>query len=545
MRAYSPDVPDWLAEYTTLAAADREHGLGAEDLERLAVAASVTGHEDEIVALRARAHEDYLRRGMVDAAVRCGFWIGFSLGNRGDHAQASGWQARLRRLVPDDVPDDADALLPALLRMPDAVVEMYAGAASSALPTFEDVGRRAARHGDLDMFVLAGLGRGRCLAQLSRDDESWATLDEIMVHVVAGTVAPQVAGLAYCSVVALCLDRYDLRRAQEWTQALTDWIAQQHGLVPYRGTCLVHRAEILQLRGAWDEAAAEAGSACERLVTSGEPGLGLAHYRIGELARLRGDLGLAEQAFTQAAAYGVEVQPGLALLRLAQGRPDAAAAGLDRALVEYADSPRRPVVLGARVEVALAIGDMSAAQTAVGELQRFADPEGPAYLRGLAEHACGAVLLASGDAGAALPRLRRAWAVWQQLEAPYEAARARLLVAEGCRALGDDDAASMELDAARTALEALGAVVDLAAMDSTPVVGEAASGPLTAREREVLGLLATGTTNRAIARQLFLSEKTVARHVSNIFGKLGVASRAAATSYAYEHGLATARTPTG
>jgi ATP/maltotriose-dependent transcriptional regulator MalT len=199
------------------------------------------------------------------------------------------------------------------------------------------------------------------------------------------------------------------------------------------------------------------------------------------------------------------------------------------------------------VEVALATGDLSAAQTAVGELQRFADPDGPAYLRGLAEHACGAVILASGDAGAALPRLRRAWSVWQQLEAPYEAARARLLVANACRALGDDDAASMELDAARTALEALGAVVDLAAVDSAAAAAAvgAAAGPLSAREREVLGLLATGTTNRAIARQLFLSEKTVARHVSNIFGKLGVASRAAATSYAYEHGLAPTRSPTG
>jgi ATP/maltotriose-dependent transcriptional regulator MalT len=201
------------------------------------------------------------------------------------------------------------------------------------------------------------------------------------------------------------------------------------------------------------------------------------------------------------------------------------------------------VVLAARVEVALGTGDLSAAQTAVGELQRFADPDGPAYLRGLAEHGCGAVLLAGGDAGAALPRLRRAWSVWQQLEAPYEAARARLLVAEACRALGDDDAASMELDAARTALEALGAMVDLAGVDSAAAA--APSGPLTAREREVLGLLATGTTNRAIARQLFLSEKTVARHVSNIFAKLGVASRAAATSYAYEHGLAPTRTPTG
>ena len=469
---------------------------------------------------------------MVDEAVRCAFWIGFHLQNRGDVAQASGWLERVRRLAPDD----PHALMPALLRMPEAVVAMYSGAAAAALSTFEEVGLRAAQAGDMDVFVLAGLGRGRCLAQLRRDEESWAALDEIMSHVVAGTTAPQVAGLAYCSVVALCLDRYELRRAQEWTQALTDWIADQQGLVPYRGTCLVHRAEILQLHGAWSQAAVEAGSACDRLAASGEPGLGLGHYRLGELARLRGELTLAERAFQQAAGLGCEVQPGLALLRLAQGRPDAAAAGLDRALVEHPDADRRPALLAARVEVALATADLSTAQNTVAELQHYANPAGPAYLCGLAEHACGAFLLANGDARAALPRLRRAWSLWQRVEAPYEAARARLLVAEACRALGDDDAARMDLEAGRAALEALGATRDLAGLDT------GGSGPLSPREREVLRLLATGVTNRAIAGHLFLSEKTVARHVSNIFVKLGVASRAAATSYAYEHGLAATTT---
>ena len=521
-------MPDWLAEYAALVAADRETGLGGEDLERLAVTAFVTGHESEVVPLRERAHNDYLRRGKVEAAVRCAFWIGFHLQNRGDMAQASGWLSRVRRLVPDD----PEALMPAALRMPDAVVDMYQGDGEAALPTFEEVRRRAAAHGDMDLFVLAGLGRGRCLAQLAQDEESWATLDEVMVHVVAGSTAPQVTGLAYCSVIGLCLDRYDLRRAQEWTQALTDWVADQHGLVLFRGTCMVHRAEILQLRGAWAEAALEAGSACDRLTQSGEPGLGLAHYRIAELARLRGDLALAEQSFQKAAGFGVDVQPGLARLRLAQGRPEAAAAGLDRALVEYAASDRRPAVLAARVEVALAMGDLDAARSTVTELQNHAALGGPPYLCGLAEHACGATLLAEGDARAALPRLRRAWSLWRQVEVPYEAARARLLVAEACRALGDDDAARMELDAARAALEGLGAAGDLAALDT------AGFGPLSPREREVLRLLATGATNRMIAGRLFLSEKTVARHVSNIFGKLGVGSRAAATSYAYEHGLA-------
>jgi ATP/maltotriose-dependent transcriptional regulator MalT len=432
------------------------------------------------------------------------------------------------------VPDDPDSYLAALLRMPDAVAAMYSGDATRAMPVLADVSRRAAGRGDVDAFVLAGLGHGRCLAQLGRVEDSWAVLDEIMVHVVSGATAPQVSGLAYCSVVGLCLERYDLPRAQEWTQALTAWVQEQRGMVPYRGTCLVHRAEILQLRGAWTEAAEEAGAACDQIAMSGDFGLGLAHYRIGELARLRGEWNLAEQAYGRAAAAGAEVQPGLALLRLAQGRPDVAAAGLDRALAERA-SDRQPELLAARVDVALATGDLAAARSAVGRLQQYADPTQPAYLRGLAEHRCGALLLAEGQAESALPRLRRSWSHWNRIEAPYEAAKTRLLVAEACRQLGDDDAARMEVDAARAALQALGAVADLAALPET------GSGLLSPREREVLGWLATGATNRAIAGRLFLSEKTVARHVSNIFGKLGVASRAAATSYAYEHGLAPTR----
>jgi DNA-binding CsgD family transcriptional regulator len=226
------------------------------------------------------------------------------------------------------------------------------------------------------------------------------------------------------------------------------------------------------------------------------------------------------------------------LLRLAQGRPEAAAAGLDRALIEYPDADRRPALLGARVEVALKAVDLPTAEAAVAELERYANGDAPAYLCGLAEHAGGAVLLAAGDPRGALPRLRRAWSSWQQVEAPYEAARARLLVADACRALGDDDAARMELDAARAALEGLGATGDLAALERM------GSGPLSPREREVLRLLSTGATNRSIAGRLFLSEKTVARHVSNIFAKLDVSSRAAATSYAYEHGLAATVPPT-
>jgi DNA-binding CsgD family transcriptional regulator len=296
----------------------------------------------------------------------------------------------------------------------------------------------------------------------------------------------------------------------------------------------VHRAEILQLRGAWPDARAEAESACQILSLAGARGVGEAHYRVAELARLRGQLARAEEAYAQAAAEGQEVQPGLALLRLAQGRGGAAAAGLDRALAETVRPRQRALLLAARVEVALAADALAEAQRHAEELAALAVAMPADYLTALAEHAAGAVLLASGDPGAALPRLRRAWTLWQACEAPYECARARALVARACGLLGDGDACRMELAAARTVLEELGAVLDL-----TALCGEAAGAgdPLSPREREVLRLLATGATNRAIADRLVLSERTVARHVSNIFAKLGLASRAAATAFAYEHGL--------
>jgi DNA-binding NarL/FixJ family response regulator len=352
-----------------------------------------------------------------------------------------------------------------------------------------------------------------------------------MLHVAARRAVPQVAGLAYCSAIGLCMERFDLRRAQEWTQALSAWIDEQAGLVPFRGWCMVHRSEILQLRGDWPQAAEEAERACTWL--SG-PLAGGAHYRIAELARLRGRLDLAEREYQQAAAAGAEVQPGFARLRLAQGRPAAAAAGLERALAESEANvmmPRGPL-MAARIDVALSVGDVAGARAWLDRLTAYVGPDRAPYLRALSDHCKGVVLLAEGDARAALVCLRSAAALWQEVDAPYEGAQTRLALARVCEALGDADAAHMDQESARATLRELGAAADLAALDGMP------SHPLSPRELEVLRLLATGATNRSIADQLVLSEKTVARHVSNIFSKLEVPSRAAATAYAYEHGLA-------
>ncbi|MGY4766663.1 LuxR C-terminal-related transcriptional regulator [Kribbella sp. CWNU-51] len=511
---------DWPAEYAALTAAGRRAPLQPAELDRLAVAAFVLGRDDEVVRYREQAYDGHLAEGEVEQAIRSAFWLGFHLQQRGDLARAAGWQARIMRLVPA-----GNVELTGRLAMAEAALTMNSGDAATALPLFEQSRQWAT---EPDMIVLAALGRGNCLAMLGRGAEALLALDEAMVHVTGGRVGPEVTGMAYCSVIALCLNMYDIRRAQEWTRALTGWCDSQSGLVPYRGACLVHRAQILQFRGAWSEAAEAAEDACRRL-SAGT--VGSAWYRLAEVERQRGNFEAAERAYQLAAGDGLDVQPGLARLRAEQGRFDVAIAGLERALAEDPLSPNRPLLLAARVELAIECGDRETARKTAAELNEFARAESP-YLQALAAYSEGAVRIACGDPQGAIPPLRRAWTWWQRLEMPYEGARTRLLVADACRQLGDVDAEQMELDGARAVFQRLGADGDLTMADPSDN-----SSSLSPRELEVLQLLATGATNRAVAEQLFLSERTIARHVSNIFGKLGVNSRAAATAYAYEHGL--------
>jgi DNA-binding CsgD family transcriptional regulator len=294
----------------------------------------------------------------------------------------------------------------------------------------------------------------------------------------------------------------------------------------------------MELHGAWADALDAAELACERLLRRPQPAVGAAFYRQGELHRLCGALALAEDAYHQASRWGREPQPGLARLRLIEGQVDAAEAAIHRATDETQGRLARSRLLPALVEIMFAAGDARAARAAADELSEIAEDFDAPLLRALAAHAQGAVLLLESDARAALGALRHAWAAWQELEVPYEAARVRVLIGLACRQLGDEDTALMELDAARWVFEQLGAAPDLARAQTLSRKARAKPpGGLTARELEVLRLVATGKTNRSIAVDLFLSEKTVARHVSNIFTKLGLSSRAAATGYAYEHDL--------
>jgi DNA-binding CsgD family transcriptional regulator len=408
-----------------------------------------------------------------------------------------------------------------------------AGDFAAAAAAAGEAVRIGERFGDRDLFALAIHGQGHMLIKDGRVREGLALLDEGMVAVTAEELSPIVTGIVYCGVILACQEVYEVRRAREWTRALSDWWALQPEMVAFTGRCLVHRAEILQLDGSWPDALEEARRAGERFVATKNPAAGLARYRQGELLRLQGEFAAAEAAYKEASGFGWEPQPGLAQLRLAQGRAEAAAAAIRRAEAATSLAIERARLLPAFVEIMLAVGETQSARRACAELQELARGFDSAMLTALVAHAQGAVHLAEGDAQAALVALRAAREAWHALEAPYEIARTRVLVGEACQVLGDDEAAALELEAARSIFERLGAKPDLARL----LARTTHSHGLSRRELEVLRLVASGKSNREIASALVISEHTVARHVQNIFAKLGLSSRAAATAFAYEHDL--------
>jgi DNA-binding CsgD family transcriptional regulator len=525
----------WSEAYESLSLSDRGEPLGAKDLELLATSAYMLGRDDDLSFLE-RAYHVHLGAGEELLAARCAGWVGTHLFLRGELGRATGWLGRAQRLVEREGRDCVEQgylLFPLMFRQ-EAAGDYEAAAATAAAAA-----EIAERFRDADLLALAEQAQGILLVRLGRVAEGLRLMDEAMVAVTAGELSPIVNGLVYCGVIAGCQSAYELRRAREWTTALTQWCDEQPDLVSFTGTCLVHRAEILQLQGAWQDALEEARRARERcLQAMNRLAAAQARHRQGEIHRLQGDFVAAEQAYRDASQAGWEPQPGLALLRLAQGDGAAATAAMRRALGETSGPSKRAALLPAFVEILLSVGEVEEARTACKELEEISRAYDSDFLRATVAYAQGAVGLAAGDVQTAIVALRQACRAWQELEAPYEAARTRVLIGLACRALSDDDSASFELEAARSVFANLEAAPDLARVDALAGRTEPADAyGLTPRELQVLRLVAGGETNRAIAAVLTLSERTVDRHVSNIFRKLGVSSRAAATAYAYEHGL--------
>ncbi len=524
----------WLDAHESFCRADVETPLEAEDLELCSTATLMLGRDDEAIAFLERAHRRYLERDERLRAVRAAAWIGINLAYRGAVGPASGWLSRAQRLLDEEPGESAEH---GYLLIPQVFRHEAAGDFDAAAAFAGEAAALGQRFGDRDLHAVALHAQGQMLVLAGRVGEGLALLDEAMVAVTTGELSPFVVGIVYCGVILACQSVFEVGRAREWTLALSEWVDRQQDLVAFTGRCLLHRAEILQLGGSWPDALEEARLAGQRLLETTTEAAGLAHYRQAELLRLLGDFGAAERAYREASRLGWEPHPGLAQLRLAQGRIDAALAAIRRASAEIDDPLKRAALLPAHVEIALAAGEIGEARHACDELRALAGRYESPMLGAMLAYACGAAALAGGDARAALAGLRDAQRVWLALDAPYEVARTRALLAQACAALGDEEAAALELEAARDGFRRLGAAPDLERLESRPERGGKAAHGLSERELEVLGLVARGLGNRQIAATLVISEHTVARHLQNIYAKLGVSSRSAATAFAFEHGL--------
>ncbi|MEV8097084.1 LuxR C-terminal-related transcriptional regulator [Kitasatospora sp. NPDC085879] len=531
----------WREAFESLSAADGAATVGADDLELLARAAYMLGRDEDYVAALERAHAGWLDAGDVPRAVRCAVWIGHSMLFRGHGARASGWFSLGERLLGAE---GRDCVERGYLLIPVWLGQMGSGDWRSGRATAAEAAAIGERFGDADLVWLARDDQGRALVNLGRVHEGLRLVDEALVVVESGALSPVVSGIVYCNTISFCHDLYDLRHVREWTDALTRWCERQPQMVAHNGLCLVHRAEVLQYGGAWPAALDEACRATGRFTQGvlNRIACGQAFYRQGEIHRLRGRPAEAEQAYREANRCGFEPQPGFALLRLAQGNGEAATATIRRAVSEHTRELERAALLPAYVEIVLADADIDGAAEAARQLEAVAEHQDSEVLRAAAAYGVASAALAKGDAAAGLAAGRRAWHGWQELEVPYEAARSRVLVARACRALGDDDTAALELQAARAVFAELGADPDVARVDSLahggPDTGARARGyGLSPREVEVLREVVGGASNRQIAAALVISEHTVARHLQNIFGKLGVSSRTAASTFALEHGL--------
>lgn len=526
----------WAGAFDALSRADEVEPLGPDDLELLARSAYMLGRDDDYVSGLERAHHAHVAAGDVPRAARCAVWIGHSFLFRGQVARATGWFARGQRLLDEDGRDCVEL---GYLRIPVWLEQLGSGDHEAGHATAGEAVEIGERFGDPDLVWLARHEQARALVMQGRVEEGLRVVDEALVVAEGGELSSVVTGIVYCNTIAFCRAVYELRHVREWTEALTRWCERQPEMVAHNGLCLVHRAEIMLLDGAWDGALEEARR-CAARFTEGvlnRLACGNACYLQGEAHRLRGDLPAAERAYREASQWGREPQPGLALLRLVQGNLEAATAAIRRVVGETTDPLGRAELLPAYVEIVLAANQLESAHGACRELEEIAEEWGNEVLAAMAARAAGSVALVDGRPADALVELRRASMTWNELGAVYEAGRTRMLIGEACRALGDEDSAGLELDAARAAFEDLGAVLDALHVDEVRGRPTPAPHGLTKREVEVLRLVAVGKSNREIASVLVISQHTVARHVQNIFTKLDVSSRSAATAYAFTYDL--------
>lgn len=504
--------------------------LSAEDMAALSDAAWWEGAIDQSLSACEEAYRLYLHGNepRPRPAAMLALDIGFSWYLRGEESMGSGWISRAQRLLEDETDCVEHGYLKAM-----AIDEaLGAGDFEAAIGAARAVAAVGARHGDETLCSYALVGEGIALVKQGHVRDGLAALDEAMLPVVAGRVRPTWAGNIYCQLMSVCQELADLRRAQQWTDATARWCEGFSNAVMFLGVCRVHRAQLLQVHGDWTRAEDEIAQVCRNLEAMNVGAVGLALYELGEVRRMRGDLPAAASAYAQAHEHGIEPQPGLALVWVAEGDPSAALDALKACDARTADPLAKTRLWEALVQAAVAAGDLPTAQAAAGALEAAARTYASPGLLAAAAECRGRVCLATGDVAAAMEALRSACRRWQDLMAPYRVAQTRLALAEALQRNGDERGASLERDAAAGSLAKLGVTASVPA-------GRPAALPdgITRREVEVLALVAQGLTNREVAGALVVSERTVARHLANLYTKIGVTTRTAAATYAHRHGL--------
>jgi DNA-binding CsgD family transcriptional regulator len=528
---------DWAAARRDFLAAKAQDALRSDDVYALAEADWWLGLIQEALAAYEESYHRYLREDRRERAAMSALELAGTLFLRGDQAEGSGWLSRFHRLL-NEIPEGVEHAYAKCVALEARAAEMPL---ADVVKQARQIQEAARRHRDPNLAALTLVIEGRAMIKSGWAEDGMALLDEAMLDVMSDQMNPAYAGNIYCNMIAACHELGDLRRMRQWTKSLARWCKQIPPAVLFTGICRVHQAQLLAVSGAWEQAEREASQVCTDLQGIQVESVAEAHYAVGEVRMRQGDLAAAEFALEEADRLGRDPQPALALVRLAQGHPERAKAMLDVALAARAGQPlaRAPLLAGL-VEVMLESGELETARRAADELAGIAASFGTEVLRARGLQATGAVLVAEDRCVEALPMLREACRVWQDLDAPYDAARVRLLLARVCSELSDTDSAIRALDAAAEAFDRLGARLDsrkIATLRQTPSLPDG----LTEREVEVLALVAAGQTNRQIAEALVISHKTVARHLSNIFVKCGLGTRAAATAYAFEHDLLTRR----
>jgi len=526
----------WAEAYALFSAAEQESALEPEVLFKMGVAAYLTGKDSESTHIWSQAHAEFLNTEQNNRAVYCAFWLGMTLTSRGEEVRGSGWFSRARRILEDiqqECPEHG------FLYLPEGLQNLGEDNGERAYALFKQALRIGKQFGNAELMILGRLGCGQALISQGKISEGTALLDEVMVSVEAEEVLPIAVGIVYCAVITTCHLTYDYQRAREWTSVLSHWCESQPEMVPFRGECLVRRAEVLQWRGEWSLAMDEIGHACDILSDPfRQSAAGLAYYRKGELHRIRGEVSAAESAYQQARNLGEKPQPGLALLWLAQEKIEAAKKAIQLSIDARQDNTGRAKLLPAYIEIMLAAGAIEQAQSAAGNLLDISETIEAPYLRAIAAGEKGAVLVARKSSEEALSWLEKSSQILKSLDMPYETARIRILTGLAHRQLGDNATAELEFESAKWILKRIGApfkLPNIAPPGRSPSSGEARG--LSQRELQILQLVATGKTNKTIASQLYISERTVDRHVSNILLKLDVASRTEATTFAYKHNL--------